>query len=214
MDPTSIGFPALRSYGPGGTSKQPRDVFNSHKTAASIKHQERTFYSPTPRYQSAAAANNRPLKIVIHKHYLALFSAPEETRQTQTPASSPRRSPVCVASISTCALAVKGPGPFLACTSDLCRFVSKHALAGRLGWRQLGRLATTKRATKQGRGGRQVVSGGRNCYLSLRQEQRKTFSRVRQKGVLPPSLPGSTIKLFTAISRRLRSPEGLRRKPC
>lgn len=95
---------------PGGTSKQPCDVFSSHKTAASIKHQERAFYSPTPRYQSAAAANNRPLKIVIHKHYLALFSAPRETRQTQTPASSPRRSPVCVAFISTCVPAVKGPG--------------------------------------------------------------------------------------------------------
>lgn len=36
---------------------------------------------------------------------------------------------------------------------------------------------------------------------------------MRQKGFIPPSLLDSTIKLFTAISRRLRSPEGLWNAP-
>lgn len=121
-------------YGPMGTSKQPRDVFNSHKTAASIKHQECTFYRPMPRYQSAAQENNGPLKIVIHKHHLALFSALGETRQTQTPKRlPPARSPVCVAFFSTCVGAAQGPGPFPACSADLCRSLSTHTLAGCLG---------------------------------------------------------------------------------
>lgn len=116
--------------GPVGTSKQPRDVFNSHKT--SIKHQERTFYRPMPRYQSAARENNGPLKIVIHKHHLALFSSLGETRQTQTLAFSPLAH-LCVAFLSTCVGAAKGPGPFPACSADLCRPLSKHTLAGCLG---------------------------------------------------------------------------------
>lgn len=63
------------------------------------------------------------------------------------------------------------PGPFLARSSDLRRPLSKHTLAGRLGYSQLGLLATTKhKETQQNKGreaGRQVVSGGRNCYRSL-----------------------------------------------
>lgn len=140
-------------YGPVGTSKQPRDVFNSHKTAALIKHQERTFYSPMPRYQSAARENNGPLKIVIHKHHLALFSALGETRQTQMPG----RSPVCVAAFSTCAGAAKGPGPFLECSADLCRSLSKthpRRVPGLGPIRPISNNKTQGNATKQGRGGR------------------------------------------------------------
>lgn len=63
------------------------------------------------------------------------------------------------------------PGPFLARSSDLRRPLSKRTLAGRLGYSQLGLLATTKhKETQQNKGreaGRQVVSGGRNCYRSL-----------------------------------------------
>lgn len=120
-------------FGPVGTSKQPRDVFNSHKTAASIKHQERAFYRPMPQYQSAARENNGPLKIVIHKHRLALFSALWNQADSNA-AFPPGRSPVCVAFFSTCVgPPTKGPGPFPACSADLCSSRSKHTLAGCLG---------------------------------------------------------------------------------
>lgn len=137
--------------------------------------------------------------MVIHKHHLGLFSA---LREIQADLFA---SPTAMQA---------GLGPFLARSLDLRRSLSKHTLAGRLGYGQLGLLATTKhkeaQQNKAREAGGQVVSSGRNCYRSLSPPGTKeTFSRVRQEGFIPPSLLDSTIKLFTAISRRLRPPEGL-----
>lgn len=55
-----------------------------------------------------------------------------------------------------------------------------NSLSGCLGYGQLGLLGTTKHEETQQKScsaGRQVVNGGRNCYLSHRQEQRNERSQ-------------------------------------
>lgn len=141
-------------YGPVGTSKQPRDVFNSHKTAASIKHQEHTFYRPMPRYQSAARENNGPLKIVIHKHRLALFSGKPGDSNTRLFL----RSLTCV-----CRLLLhlrwprEGPGAFpsmLGGSLQISFQTHPRRVPGLGPIRPIRNNKTQGNATKQGRGGR------------------------------------------------------------
>lgn len=218
------------------------------------------------------SANARPLKIVIHKHYLALVSVLGETTQTypaflftsarrsllhstctRPPAPSSPAPPlypclpgfVCkelwasnssrqlqARAVSSCAscpsveflpweekkwnrvqrrtevggrgdVGVSGAGSFITHTHTHTPF--PLWVPGLWPIRPISNNKTQENTTKPGRqAGGQVVNGGRNCYLSHRQEQRKHSQECTQKGFIPPSVLNSTIKLFTAISRRFR----------